>query len=161
VAACVRACRDPDSVRYTTVPSPYDEAQAEAFIHGFAPSVWRRGTEAVFAIADADDAMVGTMALRLPGDELFTTTGDVGYLVGPWARGRGYASAALRALCDWGFEHLALRRIEWLAYVGNTASRATAERAGFRVEGELRQAMPHRGTFQDAWIGARIAVEGE
>jgi RimJ/RimL family protein N-acetyltransferase len=157
VPACVRACRDPDSVRYTTVPDPYDEAQAEAFIHGFAPSMWARGTEAVFAIADADDALVGTMALRLPGDELFTPTAEVGYLIGPWARGRGYATAALRALCDWGFEHLALRRIEWLAYVGNAASRATAERAGFRVEGELRQALPHRGTYRDAWIGARIA----
>jgi RimJ/RimL family protein N-acetyltransferase len=161
VPACVRACRDPDTVRYTTVPEPYDEAQAEAFIHGFAPGVWARGTEAVFAIADEQDAFVGTMALRLAGDELFTPVGDVGYLIGPWARGRGYASAALRALCDWGFEHLALRRIEWKAYVGNTASRTTAERAGFRVEGELRQALQHRGTVQDAWIGARIATGEE
>jgi len=155
--ACVQACQDPLSVRYTTVPHPYDEKQAEAFIHTFAPSMWARGTEAVFAVADADDALVGTMALRLPGDELYTPTGDVGYLIGPWARGRGYASAALQALCDWGFANLALRRIEWQAYVGNTASRATAERAGFLVEGELRQALPHRGTFEDSWIGSRIA----
>lgn len=159
VPAVVQACMDPESARYTTVPHPYDETDAASFIHGYAPGVWARGTEAVFAIADADDELVGTMALRLPGDELFTPTGDVGYLVGPWARGRGYASAALRALCDWGFASLALRRIEWQAYVGNTASRVTAERAGFRVEGELRQALLHRGEFKDAWIGARIAPD--
>jgi RimJ/RimL family protein N-acetyltransferase len=159
VPACVRACRDPESVRYTTVPDPYEQTHAESFIRTYAPGVWARGTEAVFAIADADDELVGTMALRLHGDELFTPTGDVGYLMGPWARGRGYASAALRTLCDWGFANLALRRIEWQAYVGNVASRATAERAGFRIEGELRQALPHRGTYQDAWIGARIATE--
>lgn len=160
VPACVRACRDPDSVRFTTVPDPYHEVHAEAFIHSFAPSCWAQGTEAVFAIADADDALVGTMTLRLRGDALYTPRGDVGYLMGPWARGRGYASAALRALTDWGFAHLALRRIEWQAYVGNVASRATAERAGFQVEGELRSAMQHRGSFRDTWIGARIAPEG-
>lgn len=160
VPACVQACRDPDSVRYTTVPDPYRETDAESFILTYAPDSWARGIEAVFAIADADDALVGTIALRLRGDELFTPIGDVGYLVGPWARGRGYASAALRAVSDWGFASLGLRRIEWLAYVGNTASRATAERAGFRVEGELRQALPHRGTFRDVWIGARVASDG-
>jgi RimJ/RimL family protein N-acetyltransferase len=161
VPACVRACRDPDTVRYTTVPDPYDTVHAETFIHSLAPTGWARGTEAIFAIADADDALVGTMSLRLRGDELFTPTGDVGYLVGAWARGRGYASAALRALTDWGFAHLALRRIEWQAYVGNTASRATAQRAGFQIEGELRAALQHRGGFRDAWIGARIAPEGD
>jgi RimJ/RimL family protein N-acetyltransferase len=159
VPACVRACNDPLTARYTTVPQPYDAKHAESFINVFAPGMWARGTEAVFAIADADDALVGTMALRLPGDELVTPTGDVGYLIGPWARGRGYASAALRALTDWGFANLALRRIEWQAYVGNTASRATAERAGFRVEGELREALQHRGDFMDAWIGARLAPD--
>jgi RimJ/RimL family protein N-acetyltransferase len=157
VPACVRACRDPDTVRYTTVPDPYDETHAERFILSDAPALWARGTEAVFAVADADDAMVGTISLRLHGDELFTPTGDVGYLIGPWARGRGYASAALRALTDWGFANLALRRIEWQAYVGNAASRAVAERAGFRIEGVRRQALQHRGTFRDTWSGARIA----
>lgn len=157
VPACVQACRDPDTVRYTTIPDPYDETYAEQFILRDAPARWARGTEAVFAIADADDAMVGTISLRLPGDELFTPTGDVGYLIGPWARGRGYASAALRALTDWGFANLALRRIEWQAYVGNTASRAVAERAGFRIEGERRQALAQRGVFRDTWSGARIA----
>ncbi len=161
IPACVRACRDPLAVRYTTVPDPYDETHAESFISTYAPGAWARGTEAVFAVADGADDLLGTMALRLPRDELYTTTGDVGYLIGPWGRGRGYASAALRTLTDWGFAELALHRIEWKAYVGNTASRATAERAGFRMEGELRQALPHRGTNQDAWIGARLATDLE
>jgi RimJ/RimL family protein N-acetyltransferase len=161
VPGCVRACNDPDTVRYTTVPYPYGEADGTGFITGFAPTQWARGVEAIFAIADADDAFVGTMALRLRGDELTTPTGDVGYLVGPWARGHGYASTALRALSDWGFRELALHRIEWQAYVGNTASRATAQRAGFRVEGEHRQALAHRGGYEDAWLGARLATDLE
>jgi RimJ/RimL family protein N-acetyltransferase len=157
--ACARACQDPLTTRYTTVPDPYDETHAESFINTDAPAAWARGTEAIFAVADDHDEFVGTMALRLPRDELYTTTGDVGYLVGPWARGRGYASAALRAVTDWGFASLALRRIEWQAYVGNAASRAAAEQAGFRIEGELRQSMIHRGTYKDIWIGARLATD--
>ena len=161
VPACMQACNDPDTVRYTTVPHPYAEHDAVGFITGFAPGQWARGVEAIFAVADGDDAFVGTMALRLHGDELTTPTGDVGYLIGPWARGRGYASTALRALCDWGFRALALHRIEWQAYVGNRASRATAQRAGFRVEGEQRQALVHRGDYRDAWLGARLATDQE
>jgi RimJ/RimL family protein N-acetyltransferase len=159
VAAVRRAAGDPLSVQYTTVPDPYTDADADSFVHGYAPGVWRLGVEAVFAVADASDAFAGTMALRLPGDPVTTLTGDVGYLIGPWARGRGYAPAALRALCDWAFPALELHRIEWRAYVGNDASRRVAERAGFTVEGLLRSSLGHRGTIMDAWIGARLVTD--
>jgi RimJ/RimL family protein N-acetyltransferase len=158
-AAAVAACRDPLSIEYTTVPDPYTEADADAFIQGFAPAAWAAGVEAVFAVADADDALAGTMALRLPGDPLTGPIGDVGFLIGPWARGRGYAPAALRALCTWGFTELELTRIEWRAYAGNDASRTVAERAGFTVEGLLRASLAHRGTLRDAWIGARLVSD--
>ncbi len=159
IPAYVRACQDPQSARFTTVPQPYQLEDAVMFVQNIAPAVWARGTEAIFAVADADDSLVGTMSLRLSGDELTTAVGDVGYLLGPWARGQGYASAALRLLVDWGWRALALHRIEWRAYVGNTASRRTAERAGFQVEGEQRQVLTHRGEYVDAWIGARLATD--
>ena len=145
VPAIVAACTDPDSVRFTTVPHPYSAAQAEDFVHTFAPTAWARGFEAVYAVADGEDRYAGSMTLRLEGDELTTLTGEVGYLIGPWARGRGYASAALSALCDWGFAALRLHRIEWQAYVGNDASRAVAQRAGFQIEGATRDALVQRG----------------
>ena len=88
-----------------------------------------------------------------------TPIGDVGYLIGPWARGRGYAPAALRLLCDWGFERLALQRIEWRAFVGNEASRTVATRAGFTMEGVARAALRHRDTYRDTWTGARLAAD--
>jgi RimJ/RimL family protein N-acetyltransferase len=159
IPACVRACQDPDSVRFTVVPHPYRLEDAVTFVQDITPGLWARGTEAVFAVADAQDAFVGTMALRLTGDELTTPIGDVGYLLGPWARGQGIASAALRLLVDWGWRALGLQRIEWRAYVGNIASRRTAERAGFRFEGEQRRALPHRGEYVDAWVGARLASD--
>jgi len=49
---------------------------------------------------------------------------EVGYWLAAGARGRGIASAAVVALCRWGFEELGLQRIGWQALVGNWASRA-------------------------------------
>ena len=75
--------------------SPYTRADAEYFVHDFAPRrVGRAATGAVFAVADDDDAFVGSMELRLPRGAGHAA--DVGYLIAPWARGRGYAPAALR-----------------------------------------------------------------
>jgi len=154
--ACMAAATDPESIEFTSVPSPYQLSDAETFVSRVAPRSWALGTAAIFAIADGQDALVGTMDLRLRGDELTTPVGDVGYLVGPWARGRGYASAALAALCEWGFTAMRLHRIEWRAFVGNDASRATAQRAGFQVEGVQREALGHRGRYRDTWVGARL-----
>ncbi len=46
----------------------------------------------------ADDAYAGSMELRLTGADV----AEVGFLVAPWARGRGLATAALTEVCRWG-----------------------------------------------------------
>ena len=154
LTAIVAACRDPESQRWTTVPRPYGPRDAEDFIRVAAPLRWAYGDGAIFAVVDADDAFVGTMALRLgPRPDV----GDVGYLIAPGARGRGYAPAALRMLAAWGVTELGLNRIEWRAYVGNDASRRVAEKAGFTVEGVQRDGCVHVGEYRDAWTGAILA----
>jgi RimJ/RimL family protein N-acetyltransferase len=154
--AIVAACRDPWSQEWTTVPPGYSPADAEFFVTDTVPRRWALGDGAIFAIVDADDAYVGSMDLRLgPRPDV----GDVGFLVGPWARGRGYAPAALRLVAGWGVAQLGLNRIEWRAYVGNDASRRVAEKAGFTVEGLQRSALVHQGAYRDAWAGAILAPD--
>jgi RimJ/RimL family protein N-acetyltransferase len=154
IEAILVACRDRESVRWTTVPDPYERADAEFFVHTHAPGYWDRWDGAVFAIVDSDDSYAGSIDLRIgPAPDI----GDVGYLVAPWARGRGFASTALRALCAWGFSSLSLNRIEWRAYLGNDASRRVAVKAGFTVEGIAREGCLQRGRYRDAWTGAILA----
>jgi RimJ/RimL family protein N-acetyltransferase len=154
--AMVTACRDPQSQLWTTVPRPYGPGDAEQFIRYAAPRRWAFGDGAIFAVTDADDAFVGSMALRLgPRPDMC----DVGYLVTPWARGRGYAPAALRLLVAWCVSALGLNRIEWRAYVGNDASRRVAEKAGFTIEGLQRDGCPHLDEYRDAWTGAIVAKD--
>jgi RimJ/RimL family protein N-acetyltransferase len=150
--AIVASCRDPESARWTTVPTPYDVRHARYFIDDHAPKRWAYGDGAVFAIVDGDDAYAGSIELRLVDRHV----GDVGYLMAPWARGRGYASTALRAVCEWGFAAFDLHRIEWCAYVGNEASRRVAQRAGFVLEGVARAARRQRGEPRDVWTGAML-----
>jgi RimJ/RimL family protein N-acetyltransferase len=153
----VAACQDPESVRWTTVPEPYTLGDATGFVNDYVPQRWLLGRGAIFVVAGPDDRYAGSMDLRL----LAPTIGDVGYLVAPWARGHGYASAALRTLCEWGFRDLGLHRVEWRAYLGNHASRAVAEKAGFTVEGVGRAVCVQRGEYRDAWLGARLRTDPE
>ena len=66
--------------------------------------------------------------------------GHIGYWLGEEYSGRGIMTRAVRALTDHGFATLELNRITIAAAVGNTKSRAIAERCGFRLEGIARGA---------------------
>jgi RimJ/RimL family protein N-acetyltransferase len=157
VPAATRACQDPESARWTTVPTPYGTDDAEFYSADLVPGQWARGAGAGFAIADGDDRYAGSIDLRLdPSDE---GSAEVGFLVAPWARGKGYASAAVRTVCGWGFSTLGLERIVWKAYLGNDGSRRVAEKAGFAVEGVGRGACVQRGERRDAWVGSLLATD--
>lgn len=152
----VRTSRDPETVANTGTPVPYQEADAEFFVR-YAADCWRGGTGVVFAAAAPTGRFLGTFELRLDGYP--ARVGEVGYSVAPWARGRGVATTALRALCDWAYAALALDRIEWRAFVANPASRRVAEKAGFTVEGTERGHHLQRGVPVDTWYGARLSTD--
>ncbi|MEV0426572.1 GNAT family N-acetyltransferase [Micromonospora sp. NPDC050495] len=150
----VATCRDEQTVRWTSVPHPYQRADAEGFVRDFAAAAWARGSGAYYAVADADDRYLGSLDLRIsPADPLVA---DVGFMTAPPARGRGYLPAALTALCAWGFTTLGLARVEWRANVGNTASRRAAEKAGFVFEGTTRGGLQHRGERVDVWVAGLL-----
>lgn len=67
-------------------------------------------------------------------------TSEVGYWVSPWARGRGVAVEATRALARWVLVEQGFQRVDLRAAVGNRASQAVARGACFSEEGTLRNA---------------------
>jgi RimJ/RimL family protein N-acetyltransferase len=148
-------CRsDPETARWFGVPQPFTVQDAHTHVDREVPRLWARGVEAVFAIADAADAYAGSVDLRIRTED--PAVGEVGFVVSPRSRGRGYASAAVREICRWGFAELGLSRIEWRAEVGHDASRRVAERAGFAVEGLLRQALRSGTGRRDCWVGSLL-----
>jgi RimJ/RimL family protein N-acetyltransferase len=153
----VTACRDPLVARWTSVPQPYERPYAEDFVHRHTPELWTQGIGAVYAMVEPSDTWVGGIDLNItPGDAL---VGEIGFLVSPRARGRGYATAAMEAITDWGLTTLGLARVEWRAYSddgGNLASRRVAEKAGFVLEGLSRGGVVQRGQRRDCWVAARL-----
>jgi RimJ/RimL family protein N-acetyltransferase len=157
VTATLVAHHDPQIVRWFGVAQPYTEADARRYIEKEAPQEWARGAEAVFVIAGPDDAYAGTADLRISAAD--PAVGEVGFLVAPQARGRGYATAAVRALAGWGFTELGLTRVQWRAEVGNDASRRVAQKAGFTMEGLVRQGYEEGGRRRDCWIASLLSTD--
>jgi RimJ/RimL family protein N-acetyltransferase len=133
-----RASQDPESQRWLPVPVPYTRDDAVAFI---AHQIEERAEgRALLCVVEADGRLVGTAGLHFPGSLLGP---GVGYTIAPWARGRGYAAEAARALAEWGLARGA-HRVHLLADVANAPSQQVARRAGFVEEGVMRACLPYR-----------------
>ncbi len=148
-------CQDAAIQQWTTIPSPYVRADAEWFLREIVVGGWANDKACTWAVRDAvGGTLEGMVGLT------FETGGsaEVGYWMGPGARGRGWTTRAVLLALDHAFarEGLALDRVLWTAYVGNEPSRRVAERAGFRVEGAVRQHLLQRGVRRDGWLGTLL-----
>ena len=144
---------DPDVRRFTYVPSDPPPGFASGW-RGRYEEGWRDGTRAGFAIESLDGRFLGFAAfVRL---ELDNGQGEIGYIVGPAARGRGVATRMLRLLSSWGFDELGLERIELRIDVENVASERVARRAGFLREGVLRSVAFKEGLRADVGVWSRL-----
>jgi [ribosomal protein S5]-alanine N-acetyltransferase len=148
--AMVEQCRDPASVRFTTVPNPYDLTDARSFLHDVIIPGWASGNRLLWVIelSAPRPIFAGTIDLRPAGDG----TAEVGFGLHPAARGRGAMSTALRLVRDHSFDVRGLRLLRWRAAVGNWGSRRVAAAAGFRFDGRVRQLLNHRGELLDGWV---------
>lgn len=152
VAAIHAACQDAAIQRFTTVPSPYRESDAEEFIP-LSRGWWEDGSEATWAIR-LENRLVGMISLARLG----SGGPEIGYWISSSVRRQGIAAEAARAVVDWAFspERPAIARIEWRAVVGNRGSAGVARAVGFRYEGLLRQAHHNSLGRADLWIGGLL-----
>jgi ribosomal-protein-alanine N-acetyltransferase len=73
----------------------------------------------------------------------------IGYELGASWQGRGLMREALDAVLAWGFEQMALNRVEAQIHPANAASQRLAASQGFVQEGLLRQCGRWGGQFHD------------
>jgi len=83
---------------------------------------------------------------------------EVGYWIAPWARRRGYATEATRAVSEYLFER-GFHRVHLVIAVDNVASQAVARKAGFIREGVMRRALPVPGGYADAVLFSLLRGE--
>ncbi|MEU6763720.1 GNAT family N-acetyltransferase [Streptomyces sp. NPDC046853] len=147
------ACQDADIQRWTTVPSPYAHSDAAGFVTRMVPDGWRHDTEYTFAVRPRGGGpLVAAASLHHPRSGAW----EVGFWTAKEYRGSGYMTEIVLELARWAFTDLGCTRLEWRAEVGNTGSRAVAEKTGFVVEGTLRGALLNKTTLRDCWVGALL-----
>jgi RimJ/RimL family protein N-acetyltransferase len=93
-----------------------------------------------FAISGAATTMLGGIGLDRQGD-VYRHSAELGYWLGRPHWGRGVATAAVVAICRYGFERVGLERVHACVFEPNTASCRVLEKAGFRLEGRRRKAV--------------------
>jgi [ribosomal protein S5]-alanine N-acetyltransferase len=125
-------------------PHPYALADAESFI----AMARRREPESFFAI-DVDGAAVGGIGYTLHQD-IECVSAEIGYWLGQSFWGRGIMSAAVTAFTRFVFErHPELRRLYAVPIAWNLASPRVLEKAGYQLEGRMRESAIKDGVVVD------------
>jgi RimJ/RimL family protein N-acetyltransferase len=103
--------------------------------------------EAVKLVVEADGTGVGDAGLF--GFDRFAGHAEAGISLVPEARGQGIGTAAITQLVEFAFVRQNLRRVHLQAIASNTAAIRAYEKAGFVVEGRLREHAWVRGRYED------------
>jgi uncharacterized protein YhfF/predicted acetyltransferase len=128
-----RACQDEEVQRWTKVPRPYTREHAESFIKD------KNGELAAWAIIDSrSQEPVGLIGIH----HVVNGIASIGYWVAPWSRKSGAASTALRIIPTLARRIGKARTLHATIAETNTASRRTAERAGFELIGNSAESCP-------------------
>jgi len=135
-------------------PHPYTAADANAFLAKAAamrPLTW-------FAVTVNDEAVGG---IGYTGhDDVGRISAEIGYWLGTAFWGRGIMTAALKAVTAHAFRaHPDLRRIYAVPYVTSLASARILEKAGFRLEGRMRQSVIKNGQVLDQFMYSLLRDE--
>jgi RimJ/RimL family protein N-acetyltransferase len=151
------AQRDP-AVRHYAGRLLEDRESALAALQGWVRD-WYDAAGAAWAVTARGGPVLGMIRFGLI--DLNLGTGSVGYWLLPEARGRGVASAALRATTPVVFRRLQWHRIELYHAVENQRSCGVARRAGYLAEGVMREAMryPADGRWSDEHLHARLVTD--
>jgi RimJ/RimL family protein N-acetyltransferase len=142
------ACQDPEIQRWTTVPSPYTEADATRFVTDLAPNAWKQGRGWHAAVTDAatGDGLGAVGVVPVAG---LVGVAEVGYYTAVHRRRRGVTSGAVDLVVDWVWSATGLDRLELHVDPRNRASAAVALHCGFALDGVLPARGVHRGERHD------------
>ncbi|HFC09860.1 MAG TPA: N-acetyltransferase [Chloroflexi bacterium] len=158
IPTLARLANDRAVAKTTTIPFPYTEAHARAWIATHAPAA-ERGERLVWAITEAHTGqLMGAIELR------FLTArhvGELAYWLGKAFWGQGYTTEAARAVLAYGFGKAGLYRIQAQHFHTNPASGRVMQKIGMTYEGTRRAAVFRWEQYHDMLMYAILKPEYE
>ena len=146
-----RYAGDPEVVKFMNW-GPNSEADTKAFIaQAIAQSLERPRRCYHLAVAlKATGQVIGGATLRML--DLEPDAGELGYTLHPQAWGQGFATELARALIEYGFTELQLRRIWATCRPDNIASFKVLRKLGLHFEEYLQHEKIIRGHWVDSLL---------
>jgi RimJ/RimL family protein N-acetyltransferase len=133
-------------------PHPYRLEHAQEYIRRTRAAAPRT----VFAIATPEEA-IGSIGLAI-GQDVHRYTAELGHWPAePWW-GRGIMTQAVRAMVEYAFGELGLRRVHAEPFATNPASARVLEKAGFTLEGRMRANACKEGRVVDQLLYAVVNI---
>jgi ribosomal-protein-alanine N-acetyltransferase len=103
--------------------------------------------KAWFLILKKDGSRIGFF-----GMSAFRSCWEIGYVVIPSERGKGYCTEAVQLAVDYLFMSKDIVRIQAGTFPENVASQKVLEKAGFQREGRMRKEMFAWGNWADVYL---------
>ena len=107
-----------------------------------------------FFIEKKDGSRIGTIFHFLNGNYM-----EIGYILAPNERKKGYGSEAIKIIVDYLFLSKQLVRVQAITGVDNFASCRVLEKAGFTKEGIMRKSGFIRGEWKDGFLYSILREE--
>ncbi|GAB2831763.1 GNAT family N-acetyltransferase [Microbacterium insulae] len=141
--------------RNPSLPSPLTRTAYEARL----AQVDGGQDKGVTFVVEADGVAVGSVSL-FSFDDL-ARHAEVGIALLAEARGRGIGTAAIQQILEFAFVRCNLHRVHLQAIASNRAGIRAYEKAGFAVEGHLRDHAWVRGRYEDIVVMGLLRSESE
>ena len=119
---------------------------------------WSQGTSYPFLIIGPEShEVIGSVDInQINRDHNF---GNIGYWVTSAHSGKGFATAAVKLVAQFGFAEIGFNRLEIVVQVENVASRRVAEKAGAKLECIARNRLVGWGKSHDAAVYSLIPAD--
>lgn len=134
-------------------PNPYTKKDAERWID----FIYKNPSSLVFAIANEEELIVSIGAV--PFEDVHRYSAEVGFWLGEPFWNRGIISEALKIFCKYLFTNYKFNRLTANVFEGNLASMKVLLKAGFKLEGVLKQNVFKENKFLDNYVFGLLKEE--
>lgn len=135
-------------------PHPYTLKDAQEFIGNCLSA---DESEKIFRAIEIDGKAAGSIGV-FKGSDIYRKSAELGYWLAEPFWGRGVMSAAAAQICAEAFYKLDIVRIFAEPFATNAASRKVLEKAGFALEGVMKNAAVKNGQIIDYCMYALLKV---